>query len=89
MLDPWSRQDIINKGNFFHSVPVEKIKTDHSIIYITTSHPTGSSWICPVYTHLQTGMKRKAATNFLLVNVSASVGTETPTLLLPGWVISK
>jgi hypothetical protein len=34
-------------------------------------------------------MKRKAAKNFLLVNVSASVGEETPTLLLPGWVIWK
>ncbi len=87
MLDPWSRQD--NKGNSFHSDPVEKIKIDHSIICITTSHPTGSSCICHVNIHLQTGMKRKAAKNFLLVNVSACVGTETTTLLLPGWIIWK
>ncbi len=34
MLDPFFRQDSINKGNFFHSVPVENLKTDHSIIYV-------------------------------------------------------
>ncbi len=38
VLEPWFRQDIINKGNFYRSVTADNMKTgqlDHSIIYIT------------------------------------------------------
>ncbi len=38
-IDLWSRNDKINNGNFFRSVQIENMKTDRSIIYITT-HPT-------------------------------------------------
>ncbi len=38
--DTWSRQDLIKKGNLFRSVAVENMKTDYSIIFITTIHPT-------------------------------------------------
>ncbi len=58
VLDHWSKHDKINKGNFFHLVPVQNMKTDHSIIYIT-NHPTELNWICHVYTLLQTEMKLK------------------------------
>jgi hypothetical protein len=47
----------INKRN---SVPVENMKTDNFMIYTTTTIPTELSWICHIYTHLQTEMKRKA-----------------------------
>jgi hypothetical protein len=33
-------------------------------LYITITHPTELSWICHIYTHLQTEMKRKAAQIF-------------------------
>jgi hypothetical protein len=62
VLDPWSRQDIINKGNFFCSVPVENMKVYHSVIYRTTTHPIELSSICHVNTHLHTEMKREDAT---------------------------
>jgi hypothetical protein len=58
VLDLWFRNDKINNGNFFRSVHVENMKTDHSIIYITT-HGTELNWICHVYTLLQTEMKLK------------------------------
>ncbi len=38
MLDPGSKHDITNKGNFFVSFLVENMKTDHSFVYITTPH---------------------------------------------------
>ncbi len=59
--NPWSRQDLINKVNLFHSVPVEKMKTVLSIIYVTTTNHTELSWICIIYTHLQAEVKRNAA----------------------------
>jgi hypothetical protein len=42
VLSPWSRQDLINKGNLFCLVPGCEYETDsdHSIIYIITTHLT-------------------------------------------------
>jgi hypothetical protein len=42
--DLWSRKDIINKGNFFCSVPVENMKIEQ---------PSELCWLSHVYTHLR------------------------------------
>jgi hypothetical protein len=57
--DPFFRQDLFNKGNFFHSVPVENMETDHSLIYVIA--PCCVELDLP---YLQTEMKRKAAKVF-------------------------
>jgi hypothetical protein len=58
--DTWSRQDIIKKRNLFRSVAVENMKTDYSVIFITTTYPTDLSWVRHIYTQLQTDMNCKA-----------------------------
>jgi hypothetical protein len=37
--DPFFRQDLFNKGNFFHSVPVENSEADHYICILCMSSP--------------------------------------------------
>ncbi len=59
-----SRQDMNNNVNFLCSVTVENMKTVHSVIYITTTHPTDFS--CFFHVYRDEAQSRKI---FLLINV--------------------
>jgi hypothetical protein len=54
----------INKRN---SVPVENMKTDHFMIYITTTIPTELSWFCHIFTHITHTDEAQSRKNFQLV----------------------
>ncbi len=70
MLDVWSRQDIINKGNFLCSVPVHNMKTDHSIIYVTIAYSSLILILSALFITFADGDEAQSRIKFQLVNFS-------------------
>jgi hypothetical protein len=65
-----SRQDLINNGNFFCSVPVDNMKTDH-FLYFHDHHPTHCVELDLPHLHTTIGRdEARCRKNFLPVNFS-------------------